>query len=305
LSLQEWGDWKKDNEKVFEGDPFTYRTGAQKILKALDYLDSNLKSLWYTFSDQQKGVGRWSIFINWTWDNIQNGQNAIATLYEQLNTTKQMPERSPVQFNAYLSAIERDLPQQDKKASVMTFYSKLTKELKRQFKTADIPIPETRAKCVAVAQCIWEGLHGPDKRKGAENYKDSEHRKSSREKDYKDLREKDDSRSKYPSTGSRRDRKDHYHLGHHHKDDRNKDKRRSTPKREVICFKCNKPGHYAPDCPDWKESKRKAKIQSTQKTHSQDSSQSRSQSSSLSTSQSSSEEPRAPTNNSNSSDSLN
>ena len=110
--------------------------------------------MWYTFSDQQKGIGRWSVFINWTWDNIQNGQNATATLYEQLNTTKQMPERSPVQFNAYLSAIERDLPQQDEKASAMTFYSKLTKELKRQFKTTDIPIPETRAKCVAVAQCI-------------------------------------------------------------------------------------------------------------------------------------------------------
>ena len=44
-SLREWGDWKKDIERVFEGDPYTYRTGSQKILKALDYLDSNLKSL--------------------------------------------------------------------------------------------------------------------------------------------------------------------------------------------------------------------------------------------------------------------
>ena len=193
----------------------------------------------------------------------------------------------------------------------MTFYSKPTKERKRQFKTADIPIPETRAKCVAVAQCIWEGLHGPDERKGfesyksSENYKDSEHRKSSKEKDYKDSREKDDPRSRYPSTGSRRDRKDHYRLEHRHRDDQNKDRRRSTPEREVICFKCNKPGHYAPDCPDWKESNRKAKIQSTQKNPSQDSSQSRSRSSSPSTSQSSSEEPRTPTNDSDSSDSLN
>ena len=62
-----------------------------------------------------------------------------------------MPEKSPVQFNAYLSAIERDLPQQDDKASAIAFYSKLTKELKRQFKTSDIAIPETRAQCVAVA----------------------------------------------------------------------------------------------------------------------------------------------------------
>ena len=44
-SLREWGDWKKDIERVFEGDPYTYQTGSQRILKALDYLDSNLKSL--------------------------------------------------------------------------------------------------------------------------------------------------------------------------------------------------------------------------------------------------------------------
>jgi len=83
-----------------------------------------------------------------------------------------------------LSAIERDLLQQDNKASAMTFYSKLSKELKKQFKTSDIPILETRAKCVAVAQRIWDGLHGPEERKGSDNYKS--------------LREKDDSSPKYP-----------------------------------------------------------------------------------------------------------
>jgi hypothetical protein len=75
-------------------------------------------------------------------------------LYEQLNAARQWPNKSPVQFNAYLSAIERDLLQQDDKALAMTFYSKLTKELKKQFKTSDIPIPETRAKCIAIAQRI-------------------------------------------------------------------------------------------------------------------------------------------------------
>jgi hypothetical protein len=64
-----------------------------------------------------------------------------------------------MQFNAYLAAIERDLPQQDEAASAMTFYSKLSKELKQQFKSSDIPIPDTRAKCIAIAQCIWEGLN--------------------------------------------------------------------------------------------------------------------------------------------------
>ena len=72
-------------------------------------------------------------------------------MYEQLNAARQWPNKSPIQFNAYLSAIKRDLLQQDDKALAITFYSKLIKELKKQFKTSDIPILETRAKCIAIA----------------------------------------------------------------------------------------------------------------------------------------------------------
>ncbi len=46
------------------------------------------------------------------------------------------------------------------------FYSKLTKELKKQFKISNIPIPDTRAQCIAIAQCIQEGLYRSDNRKG-------------------------------------------------------------------------------------------------------------------------------------------
>ena len=93
-SLREWGDWKRDIERVFEGDPDMYRRGSQKILKALDYLEPSLKSLWYTYSEQNGGVRKWPLFLSWTRDNIQNGQNVTAILYEQLNTAKQLPDKS-------------------------------------------------------------------------------------------------------------------------------------------------------------------------------------------------------------------
>jgi hypothetical protein len=53
-----------------------------------------------------------------------------------------------------------------KKSNSSLSYSKLTQKLKRQFKTSDISIPETRAKCIAVAQQIWEGLYETEGKRG-------------------------------------------------------------------------------------------------------------------------------------------
>ena len=146
----------------------------------------------------------------------------------------------------------------------MTFYSKITKELKKQFKTSDIPIPDTRAKCVAVAQRIWEGLHGSEERRGFTDTTTGSGQVTG---------------PKYPRIGSERDRKDQYHRDHRSRDDRNRDHRprddrdrdRSRngstvrkPEKEPICFQCNKPGHYSTSCPDNKEPYKKAKIQSAQ-----------------------------------------
>ena len=73
-------------------------------------MDASLKTLWYTYNDQRKEVRKWSTFVKWTRNNIQNGQNATTTLYEQFEAAKQLLDKSPIQFNAYLSAIKRDLP---------------------------------------------------------------------------------------------------------------------------------------------------------------------------------------------------
>ena len=236
-SLREWGDWKRDVERLFEGDPQTYQAGSQKILKALDYLDGSLKSLWYTYCEQKGGIRKWPVFVSWTRNNVQGGQNATATLYEQWHAARQRPDQSPFQFNNYLSAIERDLPPQDNEASAMNFYSKLSRELKTQFKTSDKTIPNTRTQCVATAQRIWEGMY--------------EHQNTG---------------SKYPRPDSRRDRTDRYHMSH-----RQEERHSSAKPREnqpsVTCYNCQEQGHYSTSCPKKKEHKERrseAKIQSVQ-----------------------------------------
>jgi hypothetical protein len=75
-------------------------------------------------------------------------------------------------------------------------------------------------------------------------------------KSSKGSRERDD--PKYPYIDSKRDQKDHYHLGHRQKDDWNKEK--STYKKEITYYKCNKPSHYATSYLDLKGPNKKAKI---------------------------------------------
>jgi len=84
-SLREWGDWKREMERVFEGDPRTYGKGRQKILKALDFVDQSLVTLWYTYRDRKEKrkshkMKRWSKFLAWTKKKIQGGQNSTANI---------------------------------------------------------------------------------------------------------------------------------------------------------------------------------------------------------------------------------
>jgi hypothetical protein len=253
-SLREWGDWKRDIERVFEGDPNTYQHGSQKVLKALDYLDSNLKSLWYTYTEQAGGIKKWQHFLKWTRDNVQHGQNATATLYEQLNQAMQLSHKSPVQFNAYLASIERDLPQQTEQASAMTFYSKLSSELKRQFKTSNIQIPETRAKCVAISQRIWEGLHqdGPLSNRTRDfTYQNHQGDMNDRQDPKRGQQRPFHHRSLNGYRGSSREGTQ---IGHTPRPNtKTKDKDKIPPgvnkAGDLTCHKCGKSGHFRINCP--------------------------------------------------------
>ena len=79
------------------------------------------------------------------------------------------------------------------------FYSKLTKELKKQFKTSNISILNTRTQYITIAQYIQKGLYRTDNRKGLQ--------RSNKKKGFVD-KPNPTIGLKYPYINSKRDCKD-------------------------------------------------------------------------------------------------
>ena len=251
-----------------------YREGSQKIIGALNWVDEKLLSLWYTYRDQKKRdshkIKRWGKFLSWTKGKIQGGQNAPANVYSRYDAVRHKPNEPPYYFDSFLASIERDLPKKDDKASALAFFSKLSTELKTQFKTAHVKVPKSRAKCVVAAQEIWEGLH-PEYQKTKE-YEQRIRFMGDSKADNKDQNDKNDkgwkrhhTRGNSQAHESKRQRKDKFNL-HHRKNSASKEdkdqgkkqwdrKTHEERKEKDLCYNCGKRGHYSNNCPEKNQSK--------------------------------------------------
>jgi Zinc knuckle len=159
-TLREWSDWKSDLQRAYRGAPHRYAADYAKIIKANQHMDKDCRTQWDTFVRESPGVDDdYDAFIIWSKNLVAESANFESYLHERYEDAHQRESQSPVDFDSYLSTLEREMTQIPDKERANRFLAKLRPDLRSQIKIGGMAkLPETRQGMVALAQRVYEGM---------------------------------------------------------------------------------------------------------------------------------------------------
>ncbi|KAK9327425.1 hypothetical protein V1520DRAFT_387482 [Lipomyces starkeyi] len=267
-SFRAWTDWKADLERVWAGATWKYQRDNLKIIKAVSKMDKACRARWnaYVRINPDKDSD-YAHFLGWTRTLVRNNVSFETTVYEEYEKATQRNNQSPVDFDAYLSSIERELPEVPDSVQANRFYAKLNEDVVKQIKISGLQtLPNTRTGMVALAQRVWEGLR-TKRRIPAPETKNADTSALLRQSQQSHQRNKfhngyqgRQSFRDVNKPGSNNDSGNHRGIesnGH-------KEKSPKTEKRELTCYSCGGAGHIQRNCPrkdEQAKSKLKPRIQ--------------------------------------------
>ncbi|KAK9326488.1 hypothetical protein V1520DRAFT_378543, partial [Lipomyces starkeyi] len=111
-SFRVWTDWKADLERVWAGATWKYQCDNLKIIKAVSKMDKACRARWNAYVRINPGKeDDYAHFLGWTRTLVRHNVSFETTVYEEYEKATQRNNQSPVDFDAYLSSIERELPE--------------------------------------------------------------------------------------------------------------------------------------------------------------------------------------------------
>ena len=81
VSLKAWSDWKIDVQRAFDAAPYRYDSNRPKVIKALDNIDEDIKTLWNNYiRTNPNDEYEWDSFLTWLNATIRDqGNDEVAT----------------------------------------------------------------------------------------------------------------------------------------------------------------------------------------------------------------------------------
>lgn len=154
--------WLHDLSRAFEGAPRKYRYDRKKILFALNYMNSECRTIWSEFLHEQaprrkiKYKNRFNRFKDWTLTLIRTNRPKALMLARQLEMTRQREGQDPHNFDIYLNSLERHFARRTEEDRATFFFAKLRRELTTDMERHNAELPTKRKEMVELAQRIWD-----------------------------------------------------------------------------------------------------------------------------------------------------
>lgn len=229
-TIREHRDWCRDAEVMFRQCSRYFSDDAAKILFSMPSLKGSPKEQW--FNEEAKNpveLWTWDTYTNWLLDLIEDPMNRQYTVALAYENAAQKPTQSIREFEAYLSALEAQLPHYTQEQLAIQLFTKLKPALRNEIVHVGI-IPSKREELLSLGARLETSTH-----KG----------NTAASKPTTSSHPAENAGSK---TGSKKGKHNSRQGGGENKE-RAKPTITSTKNRsDVECYKCHKKGHYANEC---------------------------------------------------------